>query len=73
MSVIDEAIGPRKVGGRYRCAYWAQEYTVVAIQRTLPAGDWRRWAITVEWADGHRTTHGTAWDPKRDKVISQPN
>jgi hypothetical protein len=62
------AIGPRKVGGRYFSGGWRQEYDVLALSDTGRAG----WRITVRWADGRETSHCTAWDPRRDRVVSQP-
>ena len=60
---MSAAAGPQLAGGRYWCGYWREEYTVTAID-----GDW----LTVQWAGGHSTRHCTAWDPDRDRVISQP-
>lgn len=64
-----EAIGPREVGGRYLCGYWAQAYTVEAIRISpeILGG----WDITVRWDDGRRGTHATAWDAKRDRVLTK--
>lgn len=64
---IKKTIGPRVVGGRYYCGYWGQEYTVTAIE--FPK-DWRKVAITCDWQDGTTTTHATAWNSKRDRVIT---
>jgi hypothetical protein len=61
-------VGPRKIGGRYLCGYWGSEYTVTAIEYK---DDWRGTSITCLWADGHSSTHGTAWD-KDDRVIERP-
>jgi hypothetical protein len=58
-------VGPRVVGGQYLSHYWGTTYTVESI--ILDTGDWRGWCMTVLWADGHRTTHCTAWN-RRDKV-----
>lgn len=68
--MIDRAIGPRRVGGRYRSAYSGQEYEVLAITRASnAAGDW---SITVQYDDRARpTTHATTWSP-RDQVVWQP-
>ena len=60
-------LGPRKVGGRYWSNYYKKEYTVTAIA-TDETGFTK---ITVEWEDGTKTTHSTAWD-KKDKIISEP-
>jgi len=59
-------VGPRVVGGRYRCGYWGTEYTVTAIEYLE---GWRGTSITYLWADGHSSTHGTAWDAD-DKVVA---
>ncbi|WP_330469322.1 P-loop ATPase (plasmid) [Streptomyces longwoodensis] len=67
---IASQLEPREVGGRYYNGYWQQEYEVLHIN-DKPDG-WRSWEMTVRWADGRETTHGTAWDPKRDRVIAQP-
>jgi hypothetical protein len=63
------AIGPRQVGGRYHCGYWGEDYTVEAIDvhDSLLGG----WAMTVRWADGHRTRHCTAWEARRDRIIEE--
>jgi hypothetical protein len=66
--LVDQQIGPREVGGRYRSGYWGDEYEVVAIDRN-PATTWMAWSITVRDVNGQRT-HCTAWDPTRDRVIS---
>lgn len=61
------ALGPRKVGGRYLCGYWREEYTVTAIE-------WQHgtaW-ITVEWTDGNTGTHCAPWDERRDRIMSEP-
>ena len=62
-------IGPRRVGGRYYCGYWRQEYEVLAIHHGAPVWGW---LISVRWDDGRITHHATAWDPRYDSVISQP-
>lgn len=61
-------VGPRRVGGRYFNGYWQQGYEVVAIGAEIP---WADWSITVLWDDGRTTTHCTAWEPKRDRVLVQ--
>lgn len=61
-------VGPQYVGGRYLCGYWQDSYEVLAINGAgTPC-----WSITVRWSDGHTGTHCTAWDSKRDRVLSQP-
>lgn len=71
---ITEYIGPRHVGGRYSSGYWGDEYTVLAIDRE-PA-DGSLWSITEATDEEMRRnasrTHCTAWDPRKDRVISQP-
>lgn len=64
------AIGPRKVGGRYYNGYWGEEYTVLNIETNRTS--WPLWQITVRWEDGSKTSHCTAWDPDRDRVVSAP-
>lgn len=59
-------LGPRQVGGRYHNWYWNQEYTVELIRFDELGTPW----LTVRWADGHVTTHCTAWDAKRDRIIA---
>lgn len=63
-------IGPRVVGGRYHCGYWNRAYTVQSFHYGERGGV----AITVRWDAAprdpeHCTTHFTAWDPKRDRVL----
>jgi hypothetical protein len=58
---------PRVVGGTYRCGYWGQDYIVLAI---TDYADWRGRSWRVRWADGHVTEHSTAWDARRDRVLS---
>jgi hypothetical protein len=60
-------IGPRKEGGRYFNGYWGEEYTVTEIGPSGPGQ-----MMTVEWRDGHQTTHCTPWDQRRDHVIQEP-
>lgn len=55
---------PRRAGGRYLSGYWRREYTVLDRRDT-----WFR----VRWDDGHETTHCTGWDPRRDRVLFQPD
>lgn len=62
---LKTVIGPRKVGGRYRNGYWGKTYTVTAIETAGTS-----WSMTVRWEDGHSTTHCTAWDSRRDSVLS---
>lgn len=51
---------PRVVGGTYRSGYWKKNYKVLSRR-----GQW----LHVEWEDGTKTTHCTAWDSRRDKVV----
>lgn len=62
-NLIAHIVGPRVVGGRYRCGYWRMTYTVKKIEG---------YVMTCEWSDGSITTHSTAWDKKLDVVISTP-
>lgn len=62
-------IGPRKVGGRYHCAQWGRDYTVLQIEENRPT--WPLWRITIRWDDTREVvSHCTAWDPDRDRVIT---
>lgn len=61
-------IGPQRVGGRYFCGYWREEFTVLSFQGSGNATG----MMTVRWAKGNTTTHCTPWDPQRDRVVSQP-
>jgi hypothetical protein len=56
---------PRVIGGRYYSGYWRLAYTVLAIAEPEPGS--REW--TCQWADGTVTTHATAWDWPRDRVL----
>jgi hypothetical protein len=58
---------PQRVGGRYLCGYWHQEYEVLEMWR-VSRTQWYR----VRWADGHETQHCTSWDARNDRVVSQP-
>lgn len=66
-------IGPRKVGGRYHSGYNGGGYTVLAIEPG-PREGWPVWRITVRH-DGwdYAVSHCTAWDPKRDRVLAEPD
>lgn len=69
---IATAIGPRRVGGRYSNGYWDSAYTVLAIDAG-PRASWPDWEITVQYDDLETpTTHCTAWDPRRDRVLAEP-
>jgi hypothetical protein len=60
-------IGPQRVGGRYFCGYWQEEYDVLAVTTG------RAWSITVRTVGATETrTHCTPWDARRDRIISQP-
>lgn len=67
---IGQAIGPRRVGGRY-AGYWGNEYEVVAIDPG-PREGWPAWQITVRDSNGERS-HCTPWNPRRDRVLYQPH
>lgn len=57
--------GGHEVGKTYHCAYWGRKYTVLEAQNV---DDWRGWEVTVQWEDGHQTTHCTPLD-KRDREV----
>lgn len=59
---------PRVVGGLYLSGYWGSEYTVLAIE--FDSHGWLK-SVTVQDDDGTRT-HCTAWDTRRDRVVSTP-
>jgi hypothetical protein len=70
---------PRRVGGWYWDEYWQRDYVVLAI---VDFDDWRGRSITVRydepcvWHDppcllSRTVTHGTAWEPGRDRVLSE--
>jgi hypothetical protein len=59
---------PRQPGGSYYCAYWQEPYQVLAMWSDV-AG--RALWLRVNWIDrGQVTTHCTAWDARRDQVMS---
>jgi hypothetical protein len=64
---FEKVIGPQKVGSRYYCGYWGQEYDVLNIETGRT--DWPAWRIKIRWEDGRETWHSTAWDPDRDRVV----
>lgn len=69
MSAFDREIGPRKVGGRYYCAQWDQNYTVLEIETNRTT--WPTWQVTIRWDDTSEVvSHCTTWDANRDRVIS---
>lgn len=59
-SLVSKIVGPRVVGGRYFNGYWHMGYTVTDIVD---------YTMSCLWDDGHTTTHTTAWDAKRDRVL----
>lgn len=65
---VTQAIGPRRVGGRYYCGYWGLAYTVTALWRESEGPG--PWEIVVRWDDGRSTRHATAWDARYDRVLT---
>ena len=63
-----EIFGPRKPGGKYKSGYSGEVYEVLDTFLS-PTGFPM---IMVRGEDGFTRTHSTAWNPKRDKVISEP-
>jgi hypothetical protein len=65
---------PQVPGGRYICGYSRCEYTVEAMGARIDGRD--PW-VTVTWQTGPATgttvTHGTAWDQRWDRVVTQPS
>lgn len=66
--------GPQVAGGRYRNGYWGEEYDVLAVHLGREGNPipWSNWSVTVRWENGRITTHCTAWDARRDRVLAQP-
>jgi hypothetical protein len=68
------AIGPQVPGGTYPCAYWQQRYEVLAIASPVDGAGFP--VFTVRWLDGPDSgctvSHCTAWDARRDRVVSVP-
>jgi hypothetical protein len=60
--------GGYELGKTYFDHYWQSRFTVTAIHEPYTAIPWSHWAVTVQWEDGHFTTHCTDLD-KRDKVL----
>lgn len=54
-----------ELGKTYFISYWRQHCTVKALHTNY---GWMGNAVTVEWEDGHTTTHCTPLGPK-DKLI----
>lgn len=68
--VLRNQIGPQVVGGTYHCGYWGESYRVDTINIGETSGMAR---FGVTWLkDGRTTSHLTAWNPKRDRVLTQP-
>jgi hypothetical protein len=72
---VQEAIGPRRVGGVYRSAYWGVTYQVERIllgQDARKVIAWSDWAVVEVDLDGptagQRHTHCTPWDD-RDRIV----
>ncbi|MFC5744853.1 hypothetical protein [Actinomadura rugatobispora] len=67
-----DEIGPRRVSGRYYSHVSGNEYEVLDIQ--TERSFWPPWQITVRLLTGDRVgdvvSHCTAWDAKRDRVLS---
>lgn len=61
-------VGPLRVGGRYFCGYWQDSYRVIDFRG---GDDGSMTRVRVQWSDGHKTVHCTAWDYRRDSVIEQ--
>lgn len=53
--------GPQEPGGYYRCGFWREEYTVLAIGVT---------EIIVVWANGEIERHMTPWHNRCDRVLA---
>lgn len=69
---IEQAIGPRQVGGTYRSHHWGTDYEVIAIVRRTDHES-TGWHITVrDLPNGPIRTHCTPWHD-HDQVLTQPN
>jgi hypothetical protein len=55
--------GGYELGKSYKCSYWGEVFTVVAVHG--PSG-WMDWSVSVKWHSGRETTHST---PRTDKDI----
>jgi predicted DNA-binding transcriptional regulator YafY len=64
-------LGPRRPGGKYRSGYTGKTYEVVEVNFDERYEDGSPY-ILVRDEDGSEREHSTAWDPKRDKIISEP-
>lgn len=78
-SYVSHAIGPRRVGGIYRNAYWNEVYRVLDIQKGPGKTGSQLWQIKVEplnptgpYNVGPRW-HSTAWTYGKDQVLQQPS
>ena len=58
MSVLPEYA---PVGATVHSAHWRETYTVLSHNEDG--------SVTVEWSDGHQTTHRTRLD-KRDRILT---
>jgi hypothetical protein len=71
--------GPRIVGGRYFNGYWAQEYTVTAVELIdgvkwitcawHPKSESTHLMVSDQWDETRVTRHCTPWDARRDQVL----
>ncbi len=62
---------PRVPGGRYYDGYWGDGYTVLE-RRKPPKGSYSGTDVfKIRCADGRVVEHQTAWEPWRDRVISE--
>ncbi|MER5728930.1 hypothetical protein ABT084_11425 [Streptomyces sp. NPDC002138] len=68
---INIQVGPRRTGGHYDHGTADTAYEVLAIDRG-PRTDWSTWQITARYTDGRTLTHTTAWDPRKDRIITHP-
>jgi hypothetical protein len=63
---LSSPLGPREVGGVYYNGYWNKKYTVLSYTEDP-------FSITVQYEDSTTpTTHSTAWEPRRDRVVTPP-
>lgn len=70
---ISLQIGPRRPGGHYWNGSSGAAYDVLSVEPG-PRPSWPSWQMTVRWEqDGTTTVHSTGWDPRRDRVLTQPD
>ena len=57
--------GGYQLGKTYLIAYWQKTCKVIELRDNVPVWGW---LVTVQWEDGHTSTHCTPLD-KRDRQL----